>query len=77
MAAARAMSLKVAGFVASDGFWRGIVAIAAFLMFWEVGSRSHAWLGFAFPWISQIPPPSAVMAELFRLIQQPSFWTSV
>ncbi len=76
MSAARAVSIKVASFVISDDFWRGIVSILAFLIFWEVGSRSHAWFGFAFPWVSQIPPPSAVLVELFKLVQDPSFWMS-
>jgi NitT/TauT family transport system permease protein len=76
MSAARAVSIKVASFVISDDFWRGIVSILAFLIFWEAGSRSHAWFGFAFPWVSQIPPPSAVLVELFKLVQEPSFWMS-
>jgi NitT/TauT family transport system permease protein len=76
MSAARAVSIKVASFVISDDFWRGIVSILAFLIFWEAGSRSHTWFGFAFPWVSQIPPPSAVLVELFKLVQEPSFWMS-
>jgi len=76
MSVARAVSIKVASFVIGDDFWRGIVSILAFLIFWEAGSRSHAWFGFAFPWVSQIPPPSAVLVELFKLVQEPSFWMS-
>jgi NitT/TauT family transport system permease protein len=68
--------MRAAAFITGEDFWRGIVAIIAFLVFWEVGSRSEAWFGFAFPWISQIPPPSAVLVELYRLIQEPSFWHS-
>jgi NitT/TauT family transport system permease protein len=71
-----ASALKVAAFVSGEDFWRGIVAIIAFLIFWEVGSRSTAWFGFAFPWVSQIPPPTAVLYEVFKLIQEPSFWMS-
>jgi NitT/TauT family transport system permease protein len=73
---AKAVSLKIASSVKGDDFWRGIVAIIAFLIFWEVGSRSHAWLGFAFPWVSQVPPPSAVLVEMFKLVQESSFWMS-
>jgi NitT/TauT family transport system permease protein len=73
---AKAVSLKIASLVKGDDFWRGIVAIIAFLIFWEVGSRSHAWLGFAFPWVSQVPPPSAVLVEMFKLVQESSFWMS-
>jgi NitT/TauT family transport system permease protein len=73
---AKDVSLKIASLVKGDDFWRGIVAIIAFLIFWEVGSRSHAWLGFAFPWVSQVPPPSAVLVEMFKLVQESSFWMS-
>jgi NitT/TauT family transport system permease protein len=73
---AKAVILKIASLVKGDDFWRGIVAIIAFLIFWEVGSRSHAWLGFAFPWVSQVPPPSAVLVEMFKLVQESSFWMS-
>jgi NitT/TauT family transport system permease protein len=76
MGAARAVSIRVATFVMGEEFWRGIVSILAFLIFWEAGSRSHAWFGFAFPWVSQVPPPSAVVVELFRLVQDSSFWMS-
>ena len=34
VAAVRAISGKLTGFVAGDDFWRGVVAIAAFLVFW-------------------------------------------
>jgi NitT/TauT family transport system permease protein len=76
VAAARAISGKLTGFVAGDDFWRGVVAIAAFLIFWEAGSRSHAWFGFSFPWVSQVPAPTAVLQAMFRLVQEPSFWNS-
>lgn len=67
---------KASNFITGEDFWRGIVAIMAFLAFWEVGSRSQTLLGFAFPWVSQIPPPSAVSLEMYKLIHDPSFWHS-
>ena len=76
MPAVNSMSLKVASFVRSDDFWRGIVSVITFLIFWEVGSRSHAWFGFSVPWVSQVPPPSTVLVEMLKLIQEPSFWMS-
>jgi NitT/TauT family transport system permease protein len=76
LVAAKAISARVTGFVAGDDFWRGVVAIAAFLIFWEAGSRSHAWFGFSFPWVSQVPAPSAVLQAMFKLVQEPSFWNS-
>jgi len=69
-------AIKAAAFVTGEDFWRGIVSIIAFLVFWEAGSRSESWFGFAFPWVSQVPPPTAVLQEVFRLIQEPSFWIS-
>jgi NitT/TauT family transport system permease protein len=70
------ITLKAISFVGGEEFWRGVVAIAAFLIFWEVGSSSQAWFGFAFPWVSQIPAPTAVLKEMIILIQDPSFWIS-
>jgi NitT/TauT family transport system permease protein len=71
-----ATAMKAAGFVVGEDLWRAIVAILAFLIFWEAGSRSVSWLGFGLPWISQVPPPIAVAQELFTLFQDPSFWQS-
>ncbi|MGB8395751.1 MAG: hypothetical protein WCE27_19350, partial [Pseudolabrys sp.] len=69
-------NFKVFSFVVGEDFWRGIVAIIVFLIFWEVGSRSETLFGFAFPWVGQVPAPSAVLKEIYRLIQEPSFWHS-
>jgi len=71
-----AMTGRAISFIAGEDFWRGIVAVIVFLALWEAGSRSQAWFGFAFPWVSQVPPPTAVATEMFRLIQEPSFWNS-
>ncbi len=73
---AKAFVLRAMSTVGGDDFWRGIASIAVFLIFWEVGSRSQALFGIAFPWISQIPAPSAVLQELVVLVQDPSFWMS-
>jgi NitT/TauT family transport system permease protein len=68
--------IKVAAYITGEDFWRGCVAVLAFLLFWQAGSRSVDWFGFAFPWVSQIPPPTAVAKELYVLIQDPSYWYS-
>jgi len=73
---ARAFTLKAVSFILGEEFWRGVVTIAAFLIFWQVGSRSRSWFGFAFPWVSQIPAPTAVLQELTVLVQDQSFWIS-
>jgi NitT/TauT family transport system permease protein len=57
-------------------FWRGVISIPAFLLFWEIGARSQEWFGVAFPWVSQVPAPTAVTGEMWRLLQDPSFWYS-
>ena len=61
MAAVRAISGKLTGFIAGDDFWRGVVAIAAFLIFWEIGSRSTCVVRIFFSLGSQVPAPSAVL----------------
>ena len=76
MNAIKGFFLKTTSFVIGEDFWRGVVAIIVFLIFWETGSRSQSWFGFAFPWVSQVPPPTAVAQEMYRLIQEPSFWHS-
>jgi sulfonate transport system permease protein len=57
-------------------FWRGVVSIAVFLLLWEAGSRSRAWFGFAFPWLSQIPAPSAVSLTFVELARTSAYWNS-
>jgi NitT/TauT family transport system permease protein len=74
---AKALGLRALSVVSRNGdFWRGAVAIAAFLIFWEIGSRSQYLFGIALPWVSQVPAPSAVFAELIMLVREPSFWMS-
>ena len=53
-----------------------VVAIIVFFILWEIGSRSKDWLGYALPWVSQIPAPTAVFREMYILVQEPSFWHS-
>lgn len=70
-------AVNLAAFVTGEDFWRGGIAIIAFLLFWQAGSRSVEWFGFAFPWVSQIPAPTAVFKELYVLAHDPSYWHSV
>ena len=71
-----AYAVRAVAYITGEDFWRGGVAIIAFLLFWEAGSRSVDWFGFAFPCVSQIPPPTAVIKELYVLVQDPSYWYS-
>ncbi len=72
----KTVSVKAASFIFGESFWRGCLAIAIFVLFWEAGSRSLQWFGFAVPAISQIPPPTAVLREAYHLVQDPSYWYS-
>ncbi len=76
MSAVRDLVMSAARVLGRPAFWRGLISIPAFLIFWEIGARSEEWFGFAFPWVSQIPAPTAVIAEMFKLVQDPSFWNS-
>jgi NitT/TauT family transport system permease protein len=55
---------------------RAVVAIVAFAVLWELGSRSGKMLGFALPWISSIPAPSAVLATWWNLLDDAGYWQS-
>ena len=60
----------------SQATLRGIVAIAIFVMIWEVGARSEQWFGFRFPFLGLVPPPSAVFISWGGLIGDPGYWQS-
>jgi NitT/TauT family transport system permease protein len=76
MDAFRAMTLSIAKALRKPAFWRGLISIPTFLILWEIGARSEALFSFAFPWISNVPAPSAVAVEMWRLLQDLSFWNS-
>ena len=62
--------------VFSQATMRGIIAIAIFVVIWEVGARSEQWFGFRFPFIGLVPPPSAVFVSWGGLIGDPGYWQS-
>jgi NitT/TauT family transport system permease protein len=55
---------------------RGIVAIALFVVLWEIGARFEQWFGYRFPFIGLIPPPTDVFVSWGGLIRDPSYWQS-
>ncbi|MDQ3196680.1 MAG: ABC transporter permease, partial [Pseudomonadota bacterium] len=55
---------------------RAVFSIVAFLVLWEIGSRSKEWFGFPFPWIGQVPAPTAVVAVWFGLLGDSGYWQS-
>jgi sulfonate transport system permease protein len=70
------MAKAAATAIAAPRFRRGLVSIALFILFWELGSRSGDWLGYALPGISRVPPPSAVAATFADLVRDQSYWSS-
>jgi len=55
---------------------RAMVAIAAALLFWQVGATSRAWLGSPLPVIGAVPAPDAVLAAWAKLLGDPGYWQS-
>ncbi len=53
--------------VSSIKFWRGALAIVAFIMLWEMASRAG---------LSRIPTPTAVAVTFNELMRDPSYWFS-
>lgn len=57
-------------------FWRGVVAIIGFIVFWEVCSRFKAWFGIQVPWIGHVPPPTDVVRAWAEIFFLPGYWES-
>jgi NitT/TauT family transport system permease protein len=55
---------------------RGAVGIIATLIVWEVTTRLDDWTGVAVPFVSQLPPPSAVASSFVQLAASPGYWNS-
>lgn len=55
---------------------RGIVGIVVFLVLWEAGSQSKQWLGFALPWVGQVPAPTTVLKAWIGLVHDSGYWQS-
>ena len=67
---------KIGRIAGNKTFWRGVAALTAFILFWEVGSRFQAWFGIEVPWIGKVPPPTAVVAAWKEVIPLPGYWES-
>jgi NitT/TauT family transport system permease protein len=55
---------------------RGVLAMIAFLLLWEVGSRWYDWFGVRVPIIGLIPAPTAVVESWGDLIDSAGYWLS-
>jgi NitT/TauT family transport system permease protein len=58
---------RVYSIVVSTKVWRGVIATAIFILFWELTSRSG---------ISRVPAPSAVAATFTEMMHDPGYWFS-
>lgn len=61
---------------ANPMFWRGIVALIGFALFWELCSRFKELFGVQVPWIGMIPPPSAVLKAWAKVVTELGYWQS-
>ena len=55
---------------------RGIIALASFVLLWQIGSTWHTWAGFRLPWIGTVPPPTEVFAAWSALLGKWGYWES-
>ncbi len=69
---------KFAKMMENPSIWRGMLAIAIFLVAWEFGSRFDEWFGkeWTLPFIGLIPPPTAVFKAWLEVLPQPGYWDS-
>ena len=57
-------------------FWRGVIALIGFVVFWEVCSQSKVWFGVVVPWIGKIPPPTEVVEAWATIFFFHGYWES-
>lgn len=57
-------------------FWRGVVALIAFVLVWELGARSNGWFGIEVPFLGKLPAPSDVLGAATQVLDKPGYWSS-
>jgi NitT/TauT family transport system permease protein len=60
----------------NKAFWRGLISLIGFIVFWEVCSRSKDWFGVEIPWIGKVPPPTLVATAWVEVIPEIGYWQS-
>jgi NitT/TauT family transport system permease protein len=75
-APARRKRSKFEKAISSPSFWRGVIALIGFVVFWEICSQFESWVGIKVPWIGEVPPPTQVVAAWSEVIVLPGYWES-
>jgi len=70
------MPVRLKRALLTPGVWRGLVAVAVFLLLWELGSKSKQWLGFQTPWVGAVPAPTDVVKVWIGLLADKGYWQS-
>jgi NitT/TauT family transport system permease protein len=55
---------------------RAALSFLVVLLIWQLGASSADWLGFALPWIGQLPSPASVLRAWLSLAAEPGYWHS-
>ena len=55
---------------------RAVISLVLFLIVWQIGSTSRAWLGTPLPVIGAVPSPDSVVRAWAQLIADPGYWQS-
>ena len=69
-------SSKLFKALSSRTFWRGVISLIGFVIFWEICSRMKQWTGFEVPWIGKVPPPTQVLLAWTEIFWLPGYWES-
>jgi NitT/TauT family transport system permease protein len=67
---------KIERILTNRSFWRGLISLIVFIIFWEVLSRSKEWSGVEMPWIGKVPPPTEVAVAWIKIIPRSGYWQS-
>jgi NitT/TauT family transport system permease protein len=60
----------------SREFRRGLVAMAVFLIIWELGARSKSLFGYQVPFLGHLPAPSGVAQAWLNVLPKWGYWDS-
>ena len=69
-------SSKLFKALSSRTFWRGVISLIGFVIFWEICSRMKQWTGVEVPWIGKVPPPTQVLLAWTEIFWLPGYWES-